>query len=320
MSIAIALAPLLFLQQTQSVPPPPPPKPATESAVLDQPYIMGEKGSALNFTLTAAKVAEAFPGAEENYAAKKNERLLALYFTVQNPNKQDISIGSSTFQFNVTSPEDENFTFRGYLLNATKRTHMSQSLKYNQSVKCVVVFPIHAYGEVNNVQIQRGEDYLLRYDVNAKLTLYQASAYFQGTNLFTNPNVVSRKGSAIAVGGYGVFFDGIEFTNEKIMGYAPPEDHTYMVVNVKFNSQLTLPLPIGFQIFTLDVRRSRGTAVSWNRALLQWDADEYLSQNVDRTSVKARYYVAVPNDDTDLKVKLIHNESGREIYLEVPER
>lgn len=306
----------------QTQPEPPVPKPATETAVLNQPYIMGAKGSELIFTLKAAGLAEYFAGGEENYVAGKNERLLILYFEVLNPNKQDVTLGSSTFQFNYTSPSGENFPFRGYLLRQNGLTHLSQSLKNKQKVSCAVVFPIESRGDIRDLQIERGEDFLLRYDLTGKCRVL-GSPFFNGVNLnskMTQPAPIASM-TPFTLGGYILSYRGTEYTNEKIMGYAPDKDHVYMVIKFGFGNPMNLPIPIGYQYFTLDVKLSdNATAIAWNRTLLKENSDEYLSQEIapQQPMLIGRYYVSVPRNEHDFNVKLIHVGSTREFRISVP--
>lgn len=306
----------------QTQPEPPVPKPATETAVLNQPYIMGAKGSELIFTLKVAWLAEYFAGGDENYVAGKNERLLVLYFDVLNPNKQDVSLGSSTFQFNYTSPRGENFPFRGYLLRQNGLTHLSQSLRNKQKISCAVVIPIDSQGEISDLQIERGEDFLLRYNLTGKSRVL-GSPFFSGINLkseMTRTTPVAPM-TAFNLGGYSLSYMGTEYTDDKIMGYAPDQDHVYMVVKFAFGNPMNLPVSIGFQYFTLDVKLSdNATAIAWNRTLLKEKSDEYLSQEIapSQAPVIGRYYVAVPKKEKDFNVKLIHVGSTREFRIAVP--
>ena len=62
-----------------------------------------------------------FSAPEDSLVAGESQRILILNFTVQNPQKEEMSLGATTFGFTAVSPDDENFNFSGYILGLPKK-------------------------------------------------------------------------------------------------------------------------------------------------------------------------------------------------------
>ncbi|MFM9872443.1 MAG: hypothetical protein ACKVQS_03135 [Fimbriimonadaceae bacterium] len=320
MSFAFALATFLTLQQNQPATPPAP-KPATESAVLKQPYVMGEKGNQLHFTLDSAQVAGYYPAPDDIFIAGENQRLLILTFTVKNPEKKEVSLGSSTFTYSVTSPDDENFEFRGYLLHAKKKSHLSQTLKAQQSVQCSIVLPIYSVGPVSNIQIRRGDDFLLRYNLTGKIPPVDSLFVHQGIDFHKFPRTSPLEPEGTTdMGGYQITFKRVYYTNEPIMTNPPPADHTYMVIEMQFNSLMMRPISLGFQSFSVSLSAMDNgvVAIPWNSTLLEISSDKYLSLNDLQYIVRGRYFFAVPLKNHRYWVDIEETFTKRKIGLRVP--
>ncbi|MCE9560372.1 MAG: hypothetical protein K8R88_15655 [Armatimonadetes bacterium] len=283
-------------------------------------YQLGAKGSELHFTLESAAFATRFPTPEDMLVAGANERLLVLTFTVQNPLNQEMKLGSSSFQFSEVSPEDENFEFRGYLLNALTKKHMDQSLKPAQKVKCSVVIPIHAAGVVPKLIVQRGSGKVLRYDLTGKVG--KTTCIFAENGLdFKDETQALGLNTPADAGFFEFSLRDMAFTTEAIKGYKPSPGEKYLVVTAAFKNMMLKPAQIGFQYFTPTLAEGSGKVISWNRDLLSETSDDSLYQDIaPGYTVLGRYYFRVPENVGQLSLKLTHVPSNRTVNYNVAPR
>lgn len=282
-------------------------------------YQLGEKGSELHFTLDSAAVALHYAAPDDMFIAGKGQRLLILNFTVQNPQTKEMKLGAKSFAFTAVSPDDENYEFNGYLLHGTKKTHLDQSLKPAQKVKCIVVFAIHESGPINKLMVQRGNAPLVRYDLTGKTD--------KMTSVFSTDGIDAKSnGGQIMVGhgfdmkGFGIKLTAIVPETGKIKGYEPYKDYTYIVLTFQFTNKLERPNQVGFQYFTPELKDSSGQVISWNRDFLAPSADETMAQAVaPGEMIHARYYFMVKNSALrGLKLKYTDTTSERFVNFDLP--
>jgi len=352
MSLAVIAASLLLTKDLQKQKAnPPPTKPSQTAPTLGTvqlpgdngkigvTYQLGAKGSELHYTLDSASVAPYYSAPEDVLVAGENQRMLILNFTVQNPQKEEMRLGATTFAFTAVSPDDENFKFSGYILGQPKRMHLEQNLKPAQKVKCTVAFPIYSTGPVTKVMVEKGSGSpILRYDLTGKLT-----GTYDVKNLDANidpatgkmKNPVSAwsnngvdyaqtswmpelsKDKLIDMGEFGVTYDGWEFTTEKIKGYAPSTGFKYLVLKASFSNLIAKDAFLSFAYFDWTVTDGSGQKLPWNRDILFAGSDTPVYQKLvnGEDPIKTRVYFQVPATMSSFSASLTHVATKRKIKL-----
>ncbi len=282
-------------------------------------YQLGAKGSELHFTLDSARFDTYFPAPIDMYVAGAKERLLILNFTVQNPLNRDQKLASSSFQFTAISPDDENFEFRGYLLHATKKTHLDQTLKPAQKVKCTVVMAIYTEGPVSKLMVQRGSGAVLRYDLTGKVGKFVSVFTRNGIDLLDSGTTLQKFDNGALMGPFAINFEGMTYTNDAIKGYKPDGGSTYLCIDIAFTNVMMMPAGIGFQYFRPEIVLQGGEKLSWNSDLINRTNDASIGQDVDpAASVAGRYYFKIPAGKVPEICRFTHNPSNRTIGLAIP--
>lgn len=330
--LALLLTMLVAVATVSAQKPKPKPKPTTaptlgtvqlpgDNGKLKTTYQLGDKQSELHFNLDAVSVNTIFPAPDDLYVAGAKERLLVLNFTVQNPLNREQRLGSSSFQFTVVSPDDENFEFRGYLLHSTKKTHLDQSLKPAQKVKCTVVIPIYAAGPVSKLMVQRGSGKVLRYDLTNKVEKMDSVFSRDGIDLLDTGTPLKPMDPGAVMGPLAVKYDGILYTTEKIKGYAPGPGETYLCIDVTFTNVMLKPVPVGFQYFSPQITDTNGEKISWNRDLISRSMAASIGQMIEPgESVSGRYYFKITAGRTVKTCRFTHEGSQRTVEFELPPR
>ncbi len=327
----VAIAATLILSQGGQKPKPPAPKPAQTAPTLGTvqlpgdngkvgvTYQLGAKGRELHFTLDSATVGMNYSAPEDSLAAGENQRILILNFTVQNPQKEEMSLGATTFSFTAVSPDDENFKFSGYVLGLPKKGRISQSLKPAQKVKCAVAFPIYATGAVSKVMISNGgATPILRYDLTGKLQKMESAFSKDGIDLDqTTKFPALAKGETVDMGEFGVTYHGWEFTNEKIKGYAPSTGFKYLVIKTSYKNLVAKDSFLSFAYFDWTVSDGSGQKLSWNKDILFETSNDSVYQKLvfGEDEIKCRVYFQVPDTMTSFSAALTHVASKRKVKL-----
>jgi hypothetical protein len=283
-------------------------------------YRMGEKDNELLLTLDSVTIETRFASPDDLFVANKQERLLMVNFSVQNNLPKEQSLGSRTFLFTVVSPDDENYEFRGDLLNGTKKTRYNIVLKQAQKVKCSVIIPIHDSGEIPKLIIQKnGSKNVLRYDLTGKLNK-MTSAFAKGTNSLSKTIEVKSLNEMLQVGPYDFKVENMYYTTNEVFGRKPVDGEKICVILVSFTNPLQRPVSVGFQYMTPELIDSNNKALSWNRTLLGETSDAYFSQELaPGETVKGRYYFVVPAEINPTKLRFTHVNMERSwTYSEIP--
>ena len=282
-------------------------------------YQLGAKGRELHFTLDSATVGMNFSAPEDSLVAGESQRILILNFTVQNPQKEEMSLGATTFGFTAVSPDDENFNFSGYILGLPKKGKISQSLKPAQKVKCVVAFPIYATGPVTKVMVNKGDAPILRYDLTGKLVKMESAFSKDGIDLDqTTKFPMLAKGETLDMGEFGVTYNGWEFTTEKIKGYAPSEGYKYLVIKTSYKNLVAMDAFLSFAYFDWTVSDGSGQKLAWNKDILFEGSDDSIYQKLvfGEDEIKGRVYYQVPETMNSFAATLTHVASKRRVKLQ----
>jgi hypothetical protein len=282
-------------------------------------YQLGPKRQELHFTLDSAAVAMNFSAPGYSVVAGESERVLILNFTVQNPQKKEVGLSSTTFGFTAVSPDDENFKFKGTLLSLPRLAKIYQSLKPAQKIKCVVAFPIFATGPVLKVMVNKGNAPILRYDLSGKLTKMQSAFSKDGFDLDQTTKFPELlKGETADIGEYGVTNNGWEFTSEKIKGRSPAKGYKYLVIKTGFRNLVAKDAFLSFSQFEWTVGDDSGQKFNWNREILFESSEKSIYQYIafGENEVKGRVFFQVPETMTSFSASLTHISSQRKVKLQ----
>lgn len=314
MITTLALALVLGAQQNEVAQPP------SDAAQLQTWYKIGDKGNELDFKLDQAKIDHYVAGKQDNFIAGEGEKLMSLSFSVRNPQKRDMSLAPSTFSF-MASADDENFEFRGYLLNGVSKARRTGVIEPGEVARCMIVLPAKFRLDIVRLRIKRGEGAPVRYNLTGKMApLISQYAYANGKTIMPRPNTTDfRPGTMFDIAPWRVKFDGMEYTSDKIKGYPPSEGKVYLKFKFTFYNMMELPVGIGFQYLTPQLVGGAGKEISWNHTLMAVGSDEGIYQELQKAGyVSGYYYFEVPQDSGEMSFVLTDNNSKRCIPLTVP--
>jgi len=281
-------------------------------------YQLGAKGAELHFTLDSATVDTRYKTVSTNLIAEKDERLLILSFTVQNPTKIEQSADSRSFKFTVVSPDDKNVEASGPVYEPVKRTPINQMLKPAQKVKLAVVIPIFAQGPITKLIVARGTGAVLRFDLREAMV--KSTSVFAGEDgVSINNEAKSELNKAIDFDGFDIEIQEVGEAKDAIGVYQPSSSSGLYFATVKFSNPMMKPLRIGWQYFTPTLTDENGETVHWPSDMVSMASGSTVSQDVDPDgSIRARYIFSGAKGLKLAKFKLTRNSTGRSVTVKLP--
>lgn len=180
-------------------------------------YTIG-KTDPVNITLTDARLSvERFPIGIYSYAPAKDEKLLVLTYTVQNPNSTETRYNSGTLKFTVVDQEDENHVFINEVRRKDGDERLDIGLKPAQKIEVQTAIVVPAKGTVPKLIVEhRNGGPVLRYDLRPFLKGLEAP-YAGETPFDAKAEIEAKADTYYPMMGYDVKFVGQE-TKERQFG------------------------------------------------------------------------------------------------------
>ncbi|MEI7984842.1 MAG: hypothetical protein WCI55_04365 [Armatimonadota bacterium] len=148
-----------------------------EFGAFGKEYTIGT-GLLLNFNLVSAEyradrfVGENSVGETFSWVPLKNQKILILRYTVQNPNPKDTRLWYMSFKFTVVSADDQNSEQVNHPWIGNNTKYQEMLLKPAQKVTLTAAILVPSQGEVPKLIVQNGFDdkaAVVRFDLRGKV-------------------------------------------------------------------------------------------------------------------------------------------------------
>lgn len=190
---------------------------AGDNGKVNVTYTIGQT-QPVNITLLDARLSvERFPIGIYSHAPAKDEKLLILTYTIQNPNNEETRYNSSTLKFTVVDQEDENHEFINEVRRKDGDERLDIGLKPAQKIEVQTAIVVPAKGTVPKLIVEhRNGGPVLRYDLRPFLKGLDAP--YAGDSAFDARAEIEAKPDAYyPMMGFDVKFIGQE-TKERQFG------------------------------------------------------------------------------------------------------
>ncbi|HWG84137.1 MAG TPA: hypothetical protein VNT60_01545 [Deinococcales bacterium] len=203
--------------------------------VIGKTYSLGRTDDALNFTLNAVEyTVTRLTNGSEVVIPKADEKLIVLHYTVQNPQKREMSLTWSSFKFTAVDARDTNHVGQPYpVRDGTTERISSLSLKPAQKIDLMSYWMVPAAGITPKLIVERGSNNpVLRYDLRGKVKGLAApfadSADVSGAT--AREEVPAATGSYYPLGTFDLKLESVSFTTDPILGNKAREGKRFLVV------------------------------------------------------------------------------------------
>lgn len=284
---------------------------------LGKTYSLGKTDNALNFTLRSAEYSLApVTVGTSVYSARAGEKLLVLRYTVQNPQKREVSVSYSAFKITAIDARDVNHVFDNFVAREGGSDIYSSSLKPAQKIDLYLAFAVPAAGQVPKLIVERGDSSpVLRYDLRGKVKGFAApfADPADASGAGVPAEIAAKPGAVYPMGSLGVRFEGAAYSTDKFEGRAPDSGKRYLVGTFTVRNLLgstAQPVRYSYSNFKVTLRDAEDGKQSFGGYLIKPSRDEHADGTLNAgEEAKFRVYFLLPGDLAAKSISIAEGES-----------
>lgn len=267
-------------------------------------YSLGKTNNALNYTLTSAEYSiMPITMGTTVYAPKAKEKLLVLHYTVQNPQKSDISVNYSSFKLTAVDAKDVNQEFNNYVAREGTNEIFDAALKPAQKISLYAAFSVPAAGQIPKLIVSRNDGSpVLRFDLRGKVKALVAP--------FADPTdpsgasalaeVPAQPGTFYPMQNLGVKLETAIFSQDKMDGKQPEDGKRYLIATFSIKNLTgasASAVSFSYSTFKIELRDAEGDKQLFNGYLIKASRDEHADGSLKPgEEYRFRVYFGLPND------------------------
>ncbi|MFB3880732.1 MAG: hypothetical protein ACE149_05685 [Armatimonadota bacterium] len=208
---------------------------------------------------------------ENDYAPGREQKLLVIHFSVQNPGKEERTVNWATLRFTAVDAENENHENIEEVGIEGKGVSADIALKPAQKVDLYTACFVPAKGQVPKLIVLPPEDDapVVRYDLRGKVKPLVAPFVDPedktGSSALTE--VKGEVGAWLPTGRYDVRFDNAEYSTAPIAEQELPEDSRYLLVYVTLKNGCAIEQGVGWSVLAVSVALEDGGEAAWSEQL-----------------------------------------------------
>lgn len=280
-------------------------------------YSMGLPGTQLNFRLDKAAFATRVAMAEDTIVADGEHKLLVLTLTVANPQKSDMSVNYSAFNFTVVSPDGQNAEFDGYLYHPERKTRFDTTLKPAQNVQAVAVIPIHAKGPVDKLIVKRGDAKVLRYDLRGQIPALTGTYAVAPES--AQPEVEAKVGTPFELNKLDWTIEKVEDSTAAVGDYTPNEGERLILVTAVAKNPTLLPVNVTWNVVLPSMKDENGETVEWTQDFVSMTTGKTLTADLKPgAQVRGRFVFRAPTTLKPTQLTLMDEGLRRAVTIALP--
>jgi hypothetical protein len=281
-------------------------------------YQLGDPNNELHFTLDSAEIVMRSAMAQESLLADKDQRLLKISFTVQNPQKWEVPVDGSAFRFTAVSPDDQNFESRGGYYHPDRLTPFSSQLKPAQKVKAIALWPIHGTGPVTKLMVRRGNGKVLRYDLRDQNKLKLMTTIFSKDGLSAENTGIAEFGKPFDAGYFDMTIENVEKL-DKFGRYSGDATNAVFVVTAQITNKMSKAHSMGWATFRAKLTDENGEVINWVSDVLTASGSSTIQMEMEPgQSTRAKWIFRGPKTLVPKNLQLDMAYGGRIIKVTLP--
>lgn len=233
-------------------------------------YTIG-KDSPLNFTLLSAEYrADRFVGTNSvdqltSFVPNKQQKLLVIKYTVQNPNPTDTRLWYYSFEILAVSGDDQNSKIVNHPWIGENRVYKDVMLKPAQKATLTAAILVPAEGETPKLIVQRTQDpkaAVIRYDLRGKVA--KMPAFWSDDGVTAKPSIPAALDTYYPWQGADFKLIGLSPVSEPVADLGTPKDKSQFAIRLGFRGVTPVPGRIWYGQIKLYLKLSDGDLVEVN--------------------------------------------------------
>lgn len=313
--------------------------PGAQSVVLGTKQLPGEFGKfgttytigkerPINFTLLSAEyradrfVGGDFDGQTESWVPQKDQKLLVIKYTVQNPRSADARLWYNSFEVIAVSPDSSNSKMLNQPWIAGQTSYKEVQLKPAQKVTLTAAMLVSAQGEAPKLIVQREQDpsaAVIRYDLRGKVAKISDPAY-SDDGISVKETIEGKLGTYYPWIGSDFQVVGVEDVAKKIPDLDTPSDYKQVAIKLRFRGVTLTSGRLWYGDFNARLTTSDGETTDFKTysRLFRGGRDETFDGVVPVGEEQTlRLVVDIPKDASikGLSLSNHHSEEVRRTYM-----
>lgn len=279
------------------------------------PYSLGPKGQEFVFTLEKAEFAHRAFFQDNAMWAGENQRVLILWFAVQNPGKADRFFNGLVFKLTVVSPDDKNYVGNGGLYYGDTLQGVNVQIKPAQKIHVFAPILIHPRGVVNKLIVQPQAGPVLRYDLRA--TTKWVPDAFAGDNGVDILEVGKAKvGVPFGVGWFDFTIEKIEENTAESGGIKPEEGKRLIIATLTVKNVSKFKPAFAENFLPAKMMDENGEEIHYHGMRKMSSDESPAHQNYDPgQQMRCRLVFEAPSAVKPVSLKLTDAASARSVVV-----
>lgn len=327
---ALAAASVVVAQTKPAAKPTQKPKPAAQTPTarpllgtaqlpgddgkLNQAYTMGTRGK-LNFTLTGVRYTKVRWNVEGNSTAPgREEKLMILSFSIQNPNPEITPYHSGSLKFTAIDQENENHEWVGNVVQKASDKSLNINLKPAQKVECEAAIVVPGKGVVPKLMVahQSGGD-VLRYDLRPIVQKLEKPWSENGDDVLET--IAGEKDTYYPLLQWDVKYQTVAIDEKRFGNWTIGDEHVFVLARVGIKKM-----------------SKSGHIARFRAELVSEDGDKYPDSGLKKASLpeghpstgdygqemNARMAFSVPKGIKIAKMRLWEEQGNKSVVVEWP--
>lgn len=293
-------------------------------------YTVG-KESPLNFTLLSAEYrADRFIGTNSvdqlsSWVPNKQQKLLVIKYTVQNPNPTDTRLWYLSFEFAAVSADDQNSKIINHPWIGDSRSYKDVMLKPAQKATLTAAFLVPAEGEVPKLIVQRSQDpkaAVIRYDLRGKVAKMKAPWSEDGYTAL--PSIPTALDTYVPWQGADLKVIGLAPMEQPVADLGTPRDKQQYALRIGLRGVTPVPGRVWYGQFRIMLKLADGDLIEINpygRLLRTSSSDRFDGAVPDGEEMTARLVLDLPPGTKVAQVKIfarIDDQDYRTYVFDLP--
>ncbi len=202
------------------------------AGVIGKSYTLG-RTKPLNFLLRSAEfqIGRVVIG-NEIYAPKRDEKLLVLHATIQNPQKVEANLSNYQLKFTAVDAKDVNHVYANYLAREGSTSELNIYLKPTQRIDVVVPILVPASRTVPKLIAENNDEAgtpVLRYDLSKAIKGLPAPYATANDSYTAPPTVAAKPGTYYPAREFDLKLESVTYSNEALENETLEANERYLI-------------------------------------------------------------------------------------------
>lgn len=271
---------------------------AGDQAMPGQAYTLGTT-SPINFTLNSAEYTATrvrFSGTV--FYPSREEKMLLLRFTLQNPQSVEQYVNWATVRFTVVDANNVNREYVADIGATSTQESLGMSLKPAQKVEAYTVVMLPAKGSTPKLMVLPNDGPVLRYDLRSVVKDLPMPFADPTDGASAVTEIPSQPGITLPLGRYDIALEKLEYSSAPFNEFELADDQRFLIISFALTNRTVTDQFFNWGTCEPQLELEDGSLAEWAmKDVFIGTSKRPVSMDIKPgQTLKIRYYFVVPND------------------------